>query len=142
LERTLLVVKPDAVAAGRTGEILRRVEAAGFVLTGLSMRRLSRPEAERFYAIHQGKDFFAGLVEFIVSGPVVAALLEGDDARGRLRRFIGATDPARAEPGTVRADFGSSVRRNAVHASNPVEDVEGELRFFFPESNRCPQTQS
>lgn len=135
MEQTLLIVKPDAVANRRTGEILHRVEAAGFLLTGLTMRRLSASEAERFYAVHRGKEFLTELVEFISSGPLVAARLEAANARAELRRLVGDTDPARAECGTIRADFGTSVRRNAVHASNPEEDVEGELRFFFPESS-------
>jgi nucleoside-diphosphate kinase len=95
------------------------------------MRQLNRQEAERFYAIHQGKDFFAGLVEFITSGPVVAVRVEGEDAIQRLRALAGDTDPSRAEPGTIRQRFGSSVRMNAVHASNPAEDVTAELSFFF-----------
>jgi nucleoside-diphosphate kinase len=133
VERTLLLVKPDAVRASRTGDILGRLEHAGFRITGLVMRRLSAPEAGAFYAIHRDKEFFAGLVEFMTSGPLVAVQLEAPDARARLRRFVGATDPAAAEPGTIRADFGTAVRMNAVHASNPAEDVERELAFFFPE---------
>ncbi len=133
MEKTLLLIKPDAVQQHRTGEILRRLEQAGFVIIGLKMRRLTRPEAEEFYAIHKGKDFFSGLVEFMSSGPVVAVALQGPGCRKRLREFIGATDPARAAPGTIRADFGTSVRTNAVHASNPEEDTERELRLLFPE---------
>ena len=112
--------------------MLARIEAAGFAVTGLVMRRLTAAEAEGFYGIHRGKEFFAGLVEFITSGPLVAVRLEGEDVCRRVREFIGATDPGRAAPGTIRADFGTSVRTNAVHASNPVEDVRGELEFFFP----------
>ena len=132
MESTLLVIKPDAVAGRRIGEILRRVEAAGFGVAGIVLRRLSREDAARFYAIHRGRDFFEGLVEFMTSGPVVAVLIEGPDARSRLREFVGQTDPARAAAGTIRADFGASVRANAVHASNPEEDVEREVAFFFP----------
>jgi nucleoside-diphosphate kinase len=133
LEQTLLLVKPDAVRSRHVGEILGRIERAGFAVTGISMRRLTSAEASSFYAIHQGKDFFAGLIDFITSGPLVAVRLEGEGCRERVRRFIGATDPSRAEAGTIRADFGTSVRSNAVHASNPAEDVEQELRFFFSE---------
>ncbi|MEO0079258.1 MAG: nucleoside-diphosphate kinase [candidate division WOR-3 bacterium] len=133
MEQTLLVIKPDAVRRHCIGEILSRLEKAGFVITGLVMRQLPRTEAEEFYAVHKGKDFFAGLVDFITSGPVVAVRLEAPDARRRVRQFIGATDPAQAAPGTIRAEFGTSVRMNAVHAANPGEDVERELRFFFPE---------
>lgn len=132
LEQTLLLVKPDAVRAGRTGEILARLEAAGFRVSGLVMETLDRARAADFYSIHRGKEFFDGLVEFIVSGPLVAVRLEAPDARARVRAFVGATDPAQAEPGTIRRDFGTSLRTNAVHASNPDEDVERELGFFFP----------
>ncbi len=136
-ERTLLVLKPDVVERGVIGAVLGRVEQAGFVITGLVMCKLSKSEAEEFYAVHRGKDFFAGLVEFITSGPVVAVRLEGPDCRRRLREFVGATDPQQAAPGTIRRDFGSSVRRNAVHAANPEEDVDRELRFFFPDDDRA-----
>ena len=133
--QTLLIVKPDAVGQHRIGEILGRLEAAGFVITGLVMRRLTRAQAEGFYAIHRGKEFFPGLVEFMTSGPLVAVRLDGEDACRRVREFVGSTDPARAAPGTIRADFGTSVRTNAVHASNPEEDVRRELKFFFPASD-------
>lgn len=131
LNRTLLLIKPDAVRQHRIGEILGRLEAAGFVVSGLVMRQLSRPQAERFYAIHRGKEFFPGLVEFIASGPLVAVRLEGENVCRRVREFVGVTDPSKAAPGTIRADFGTSVRSNAVHASNPEEDVRRELQFFF-----------
>lgn len=131
-EKTLLVIKPDAVRRRLVGEIIRRVEADGFVLRGLQFRQLTTEEAERFYAAHRGKDFFVPLVRFMTSGPVVALLLEREDARHRLRQLVGATDPKQAAPGTIRADFGSSVRENAVHASNPDEVPEVEIRFFFP----------
>ena len=101
-------------------------------MTGLVMRRLSRAQAEEFYSIHRGKDFFPGLVEFITSGPLVAVRVEGDDVLHRVREFIGVTDPGKAAPGSIRADFGTSVRTNAVHASNPEEDVRRELELFFP----------
>lgn len=131
-EATLLLIKPDAVRARRIGEILRRLEEAGFEITGLQLRHLSPEEAGRFYAIHEGKPFFAGLVEFISSGPLVAVRLEAEEARRRVREFVGVTDPAQARAGSIRADFGTAVRTNAVHASNPEEDVENELHFFFP----------
>jgi len=133
LNRTLLLIKPDAVGQHRAGAILSRLETAGFEITGLAMRRLSREQAEGFYAIHRGKEFFPGLVEFITSGPLVAVRLEGEDACRRVRDFVGVTDPAKAAPGTIRADFGTSIRSNAVHASNPEEDVGRELESFFPE---------
>jgi nucleoside-diphosphate kinase len=135
LEQTLLIIKPDAVAQSRIGEILRRLESAGFTVTGMEMRKLGRAEAAEFYTIHQGKEFFDPLVEFITSGPLVAVRLEGNDIRRRVREFVGATDPAQARPGSIRADLGTSVRMNAVHASNPEEDVDRELAFFFSDKN-------
>jgi nucleoside-diphosphate kinase len=134
VNRTLLLVKPDAVRERHVGEIIGRLEGSGFEITGLTMQRLSVTQAEDFYAVHRGKEFFPGLVEFITSGPLVAVRLEGDGVCGRVRSFVGATDPAKAAPGTIRADFGTSVRANAVHASNPEEDVRREVEFFFPES--------
>ncbi len=133
LNQTLVLIKPDAVSRHKIGEILTRLEAAGFVVSGLIMRRLSRAEAEEFYSIHSGKEFFAGLVDFMTSGSLVAVRLEGVDAVHRVREFIGVTDPGKAAPGSIRADFGTSVRMNAVHASNPEEDVLRELEFFFPQ---------
>jgi nucleoside-diphosphate kinase len=133
LNQTLVLIKPDAVGQHRIGAILGRLEAAGFEVTGLVMRQLSRTQAEGFYAIHRGKEFFPGLVEFITSGPLVAVRLGGKDVCRRAREFVGVTDPSKAAPGTIRADFGTSVRTNAVHASNPEEDVRRELEFFFPE---------
>ena len=133
LNQTLVLIKPDAVSRHKIGEILSRLEGAGFELTGLVMRRLSREQAEEFYAIHRGKEFFGGLVDFMTSGPLVAVRLDGEDVCRRVRDFVGVTDPRKAAPGSIRADFGTSVRMNAVHASNPEEDVPRELRFFFPE---------
>ena len=141
LNRTLLLIKPDAVRQHRIGEILGRLEAAGFEVTGLVMRRLSRAEAEGFYAIHRGKEFFPGLVEFITSGSLVAVRLEGENVCRRVREFIGVTDPSKAVPGTIRAEFGTSVRSNAVHASNPEEDVRRELGFFVPEPRHSEEPQ-
>jgi len=129
------LIKPDAVRQHRIGDILSRLEAAGFLVTGLAMRQLSRAQAEEFYAVHRGREFFFGLVEFIISGPLVAVRLEGENVCRRAREFIGVTDPAKAAPGTIRADFGTSVRSNAVHASNPEEDVRRELAFFFPNAD-------
>jgi nucleoside-diphosphate kinase len=130
----LLLIKPDAVRQRHVGDIIARLERAGFDISGIAMRHLSRTQAEDFYSIHRGKDFFSGLVDFMVSGPLVAMWLEGENVCRRVRDFTGATDPAKAAPGTIRADFGSSVRTNAVHASNPDEDVGREVDFFFPDS--------
>ncbi|MFO7637677.1 MAG: nucleoside-diphosphate kinase [bacterium] len=131
-EATLLLIKPDAVRGRHVGAILARLEAAGFAITGLALRRLNPAQAGEFYAIHRDKEFFPGLVEFITSGPLVAVRLEAEHARRRVRELVGVTDPARAAPGSIRAEFGSSMRMNAVHASNPEEDVEHELACFFP----------
>ena len=135
MEQTLLIIKPDAVAQNRIGEILHRLESAGFAVTGLVMKRLGRHLAAEFYSIHQGKEFFEPLVEFMTSGPLVAVRLTGDEVRRRVREFVGVTDPAQARPGSIRADFGTSVRMNAVHASNPEEDVDRELTFFFADKD-------
>lgn len=132
-EKTLLLIKPDAVKGRHIGEIISRIENAGFLITGVVMKRLHPAEAAEFYAIHRGKEFFPGLVQFITSGPVVALLIEGENCQHRLREFVGATDPAKALHGAIRADFGISVQMNAVHASNPEEDVEREISFFFPD---------
>ncbi len=133
-EQTLLLIKPDAVRARVIGRIVSRIEAnPDWQITGLVMRRLSPAEAEEFYSIHRGKNFLAGLVEFMTSGPLIALRIEGPEVRSRLRQLVGATDPAAALPGTIRAEFGTNNRMNAVHASNPDEDVERELRFFFSE---------
>lgn len=132
-ERTLLLIKPDAVQKHCIGEILRRAEQAGLKIVALEMKKLSATEAAEFYSIHKDKEFYPALVEFITSGPVVAAALEGPDSRQRLRELVGATDPAQAAEGTIRRDFGTTMRMNAVHASNPAEDVERELQLMFPE---------
>jgi nucleoside-diphosphate kinase len=134
LKQTLLLVKPDAVRRQCTGEILRRIEAAGFTITGLRMQHLTATQAGDFYSIHRDKPFYDGLVEFMTSGPLVAVRLEAEDACRRVREFVGTTDPQQAAPGTIRADFGTSVRTNAVHASNPDEDVKQELDFFFADN--------
>ena len=132
LEKTLLVIKPDAVKKKLIGEIIRILENE-FDIIGVRLTRLNKQQAEDFYAIHKGKAFYADLVEFMISGPVVAILLQGDDIQKRLRTFIGATDPSKAEKGTIRAKYGSSVQHNAVHASNPLENPEQEMKFYFPE---------
>lgn len=125
-------MKPDAVRRKLVGEILKRVEADGFVLCAARVARLSTAQARRFYAIHKGKPFYAGLVKFMTSGPVVACCLERRDAVKRLRVLAGKTDPKAAAPGTIRADFGTSTRHNVIHASNPDENPDEEVRFYFP----------
>lgn len=129
-QRTLFIIKPDAVSRGLTGEILGRVEADGFRLLGLSMVRLSSEKARRFYYVHEGKPFLDSLVDFMSSGPVVACALEREDAVRRLREIVGATDPSQAEPGTIRKDFALDKEKNSVHASDAPETARWELGFF------------
>jgi len=133
IERTLSIIKPDAVARDAIGAICARLEAAGLRIVAARMLRLSREQAASFYAIHQGKPFFDALVDFMVSGPIMAQVLEGEDAIARNRAVMGATNPADAAPGTIRADFASSVTENAVHGSDAPETAASEIAFFFPE---------
>ncbi len=130
-ERTLSIVKPDAVARGLVGEILKRFEAAGLRILALKMLRMTPEQARGFYAVHRERPFFESLVKFMTSGPVVVSVLEGADAIATNRRLMGATDPARAEAGTIRADFGSDVERNAVHGSDAPETARVEISYFF-----------
>jgi nucleoside-diphosphate kinase len=130
-ERTLSIVKPDAVAAGAIGDILRRFEAAGLRIVALRMLRLTEPQARGFYAVHRERPFYDSLVKFMTSGPVVVSVLEGPGAVDTNRRLMGATDPAKAEPGTIRADFGTNVERNAVHGSDAAATARIEIAYFF-----------
>jgi nucleoside-diphosphate kinase len=131
MERTLCIIKPDAVARNHVGRILDRIEAAGLRVVALRMRRLERADAERFYAVHRDRPFFKGLVAFMSSGPIVVAALEAPDAIGRYRKLMGATDPAKADPGTLRKDFATDVEKNAVHGSDAPETARHEIGFFF-----------
>ena len=131
MERTLSIVKPDAVAKGALGEILRRFEADGLRIVALKLLRLTEEQARGFYAVHKSRPFYASLVKFMTSGPVVVSVLEGDDAIARNRRLMGATDPAKADPGTIRRDFGSDIERNAVHGSDAVATARVEIPYFF-----------
>lgn len=130
---TLAIIKPDAVQAGNTGNILAHLEAQGFSIRAARLVRLTRPQAEAFYAVHQERPFFRPLVAFMTSGPALALALERDDAVAYLREVIGATDPAEAKPGTVRKLFAQSKERNAIHASDSPENAVREVAFFFPE---------
>jgi len=132
VERTLLIIKPKAVSEGHTGEILARVEADGFHLRAIEKRMLHRVEAETFYAVHHGKSFFEGLITFMCSGPIIAAVIESENAVTKLRNLVGATNPEEAVEGTIRHQFGSTVRMNAVHASDSDEHAKQEIGFFFP----------
>jgi nucleoside-diphosphate kinase len=131
MEKTLLIIKPNVVAQNKTGEILACVENNGFVILGLKHLLLSPQEAELFYHMHQGKDFFADLIEFITSGPIIACCLGRENAVRHLREIVGSTDPREAKPGTLRALYGTDVQRNGVHASNPEENPLREVHFFF-----------
>ncbi|MGZ8428031.1 MAG: nucleoside-diphosphate kinase [Candidatus Deferrimicrobiaceae bacterium] len=131
MERTLSIIKPDGVGKGLIGEVIRRFEKEGVRIAALRMFRLTRREAEGFYAVHRERPFFGSLTEFISSGPVVVMVLEGDDVISRNRALMGATDPKKAEKGTVRADFADSVERNIVHGSDAPETAETEIRYFF-----------
>jgi nucleoside-diphosphate kinase len=131
-ERTFSIIKPDAVKAGRTGEILARLEKAGFTLVAARLRHLSRAEAEGFYHVHRQRPFFASLAEFMSSGPCLTLVLERDGAIARLREVMGATDPAKAAPGTIRKDFADSIEANAIHGSDAPETAAFEISYFFP----------
>ncbi len=130
--RTFSIVKPDAVAAGHTGAILQALEAAGFRIVAMRMVRMTKTEAEGFYAVHRERPFFSSLTDFMSSGPAVVMALERDDAIGELRRLMGATNPADAAAGTIRARFASSIERNAIHGSDAPETAAFELGYFFP----------
>lgn len=131
-EQTLAIVKPDAFGGGHAGDILSRMEEEGFRLRAARVTRLSRAQAEAFYAVHREKPFFSSLVQFMTSGACMPLALRREDAVSHLRDVIGATDPAEAEPGTIRAEYAESVERNAVHAADSAENAERELAFFFP----------
>jgi len=134
-ERTLSIIKPDAVAKNVIGQIIARFEAAGLKVVAGRMLQLSRADAERFYAVHAARPFFKDLVDFMVSGPVFVQVLEGEGAILKNRDLMGATDPKKAEKGTIRADFADSIDANAVHGSDAPETAKVEISFFFPELN-------
>ena len=135
VERTLSIIKPDAVAKNVIGEILARFEKAGLRIVAARMVHLSRQEAEGFYAVHRARPFFKDLVDFMVSGPVMVQALEGENAIQKNRDLMGATDPKKAEKGTIRADFAQSIDANAVHGSDAPETAQVEIAYFFPALN-------
>ncbi|CAM2189596.1 nucleoside diphosphate kinase [Paraburkholderia sacchari] len=135
LERTLSIIKPDAVAKNVIGQIYSRFENAGLKIVASRMVHLSRADAEKFYAVHAERPFFKDLVEFMISGPVQIQVLEGENAILKNRDLMGATDPKKADKGTIRADFADSIDANAVHGSDAVETARVEIAFFFPEIN-------
>jgi len=131
MEKSLVLVKPDAVERGLSGAVLARIEKEGLKLIALKMIQMSRALAERHYAVHNGKPFFPGLINYITSGPIVAAIFEGDDAINRIRNIMGKTDPAKAEPGTIRRDFGLDIEKNVIHGSDSAETAAIEIALFF-----------
>jgi len=131
MEQTLAILKPDAVRRHLIGQILQRIEESGLHIRGLRMLQLSREQAQRFYAVHKERPFYASLCAYMSSGPVVVAALEGDNAIARWRELMGATDPAKAAPGTIRKDFAIDVEQNAVHGSDATQTAAVELGFFF-----------
>jgi nucleoside-diphosphate kinase len=134
LERTLSIIKPDAVAKNVIGQIYARFEKAGLKIIAARMKQLSRREAEGFYAVHRERPFFAALVEFMISGPVIIQVLEGENAIAVHRELMGATDPKKAAAGTIRADFADSIDANAVHGSDAAETAQVEIAYFFASS--------
>jgi nucleoside-diphosphate kinase len=132
VERTFSIIKPDAVAKNVVGQILARFEKAGLKVIAAKMIHLSRSEAEGFYAVHKGRPFFNDLVEFMISGPVMMQVLEGENAIQKNRDLMGATDPKKADKGTIRADFAQSIDANAVHGSDAPETAKDEIAYFFP----------
>lgn len=135
IERTLSIIKPDAVAKNVIGQIYTRFESAGLKVIAARMMHLSRAEAEGFYAVHRERPFFKDLVDFMISGPVMVQALEGENAIAKNRELMGATDPKKAEKGTIRADFADSIDANAVHGSDAHETAKVEIAYFFPALN-------
>src|SRR5215471_19299654 len=135
IERTLSIIKPDAVAKNVVGQILARFEAAGLKVIAARMMQLSKADAEAFYAVHKARPFFNDLVSFMISGPVMVQVLEGEGAILKNRDLMGATDPKKADKGTIRADFADSIDANAVHGSDAPETAATEIAFFFPTLN-------
>jgi nucleoside-diphosphate kinase len=131
MERTLAILKPDTVEAGKAGAVIAKLQADGFTVRGIKMLRLSQAQAQAFYEVHSARPFYGSLVEFMTSGPVIPLALERENAVAHLREVMGATDVAKAAPGTVRNLFGTSIERNAIHGSDSAENAGVELSFFF-----------
>lgn len=141
IERTFSIIKPDATRRNLTGEINARFEKGGLRIVAQKRLWLTRGQAEAFYAVHKERPFYNDLVAYMTSGPVVAQVLEGRDAIRRNREIMGATDPRKADPGTIRADFAASVEENAVHGSDALETARAEIDFFFSDGGVCPRTR-
>ena len=139
LERTLSIVKPDGVSGNLIGEVYRRFETAGLAIIAARMRHLSQAEAEGFYAVHRERPFFKDLVRYMTSGPVVVQVLEGENAIAKNREIMGATDPKKAAPGTIRADLAKSIEQNVVHGSDAPETAAGEIAYFFSATELHPR---
>lgn len=140
-ERTLSIIKPDAVGNNHIGNIIGRFEKAGLKVVGAKMKHLSQKDAEGFYAVHQARPFFKDLVSFMITGPVLIMVLEGDNAITKNRDIMGATDPKKATPGTIRADLASTIDENAVHGSDSPETAKIEIEYFFKKEELCPRTR-
>jgi nucleoside-diphosphate kinase len=139
VERTLSIVKPDGVQKNVIGEVYRRFERAGLRIVAARMMRLTQAQAEGFYAVHRERPFFRDLVSYMTSGPVIVQVLEGDDAVAKHREIMGATDPKKAAPGTIRADLAESIEQNVVHGSDSLENAAREVAYFFAETEICPR---
>ena len=137
MERTFLMIKPDGVQRNLVGEIIKRLETKGYTLVGLKMMQVSRELAEKHYDVHKDKPFFNGLVDFIVSSPVVAMVWQGEGVVTTARKIIGATNPLSAEPGTIRGDYGLSIGRNIIHGSDAIETAQKEISLWFTEEEIC-----
>jgi nucleoside-diphosphate kinase len=141
LERTLSIIKPDGVEKNLIGEIYKRFESSGLRIIAAKMVHLSRRDAEGFYAVHKERPFYRDLVNYMISGPVVVQVLEGENAIQKNREIMGATNPADAAPGTIRADFATSVEENVVHGSDGPDTASSEIGYFFDEAEICPRTR-
>ena len=134
MERSLVLIKPDAMQKGLAGTIISRLESQGIKLVAARMLHMDKALAERHYAIHADKPFFKDLVEYIISTPIIAAVFQAEEAIDKIRKIMGATDPAKAEPGTIRKDFGTDIQRNTVHGSDSIETAEKEIGLYFKET--------
>lgn len=140
LERTLSIVKPDGVQKNLIGEVYRRFEQAGLRIIAARMMQLTQAQAEGFYAVHRERPFFKDLVKYMISGPVMVQVLEGEDAVAKNRELMGATDPKKADKGTIRADLAASIEENVVHGSDSAENAGNEIGYFFAVTDLCPRT--
>jgi nucleoside-diphosphate kinase len=141
IERTLSIIKPDGVQKNLIGEVYRRFEQAGLRIVAARMLHLTKAQAEAFYAVHRERPFYKDLVSYMTTGPVIAQVLEGENAVEAHRKIMGATDPKKADPGTIRRDFAASIEENVVHGSDAVETARQEISFFFAQADICPRTR-